>query len=80
MILGIKTHPINPEAPVALNTRFGWMVNGESPGLRKNNPPRDLQYAAMRRGQQDLDQILVKFWEQEEPQAHPEAHSSSDVE
>ena len=80
MIPGIKTHPTNPEAPVALNTRFGWMVNGESPAVRKTKSHRSIHHAAIQSSDQNLDEIMVKFWEQEEPETHPQPKSSSDVE
>ena len=80
MIPGIKTHPTNPEAPVALNTRFGWMVNGESPAVRKISSRLSIHHAAIQSSDTNLDKIMVKFWEQEEPETHPQPKSSSDVE
>jgi len=77
----IINHPTNPNAPVAINTRFGWMLNGEAPATGRGRIPRAIHHVTVARTHdENLDTILANFWEQEEPETHPHSLSSSDVE
>jgi len=80
LLPGVVTHPTNPRAPVAINTRFGWMLNGEAPAVRATRAPRSIHHVTIGSDKQNLDDLLVRFWEQEEPEPTQKPQSSSDVE
>jgi hypothetical protein len=79
LLPGVVKHPSNPKAPVAINTHFGWMLNGEAPAIRAKHFPRSVHHVTIQ-SDRNLDEALTRFWEQEEPDTQPRPQSSSDLE
>jgi hypothetical protein len=56
----------NPDAPVAWNTRFGWMVKGEAPPLTTASLPIRYRSNHAAVSTSTLDSSVARFWAQEE--------------
>jgi hypothetical protein len=54
---------VHPDAPVAWNTRFGWMVKGEAPPVTKRQGPYRPRSNHVRVSLNEPD--VTRFWDQE---------------
>jgi hypothetical protein len=72
----------NPDAPVAWNTRFGWMVKGEAPPLSTSSRPirQRSNHVSFNRSASPQEVDLTQFWAQEEPLDSPRNMSLDDME
>jgi hypothetical protein len=71
----------NPDAPVALNTRFGRMVTGSAPRISSSTSAFTVRvhHASCVESHDDLHKSVLKFWEQEEGESQIKVQSSEDV-
>jgi hypothetical protein len=70
----------NPDAPVALNTKFGWLVSGSSPQVSPASCMTvRVHHVSCVESHADIQSSLSKFWELEEPTSVSSPCSSEDV-